>query len=93
MGARRTTYRISAAARELGISVEWLRAGERRGVFPPARRGRNGHRHYTPEDMELIRKIYDSFGHDDFSWQDVLALLAKHPEWSEINRGVAQKVI
>jgi hypothetical protein len=25
---RRTTYRISEAARGLGISIEWLRAGE-----------------------------------------------------------------
>jgi len=52
---RRTTYRISEAARELGISAEWLRAGERRGFFPPALRDRNGHRYYTEEDMERMR--------------------------------------
>ncbi len=51
---RRTTYRISEAARELGISAEWLRAGEKRGFFPPARRDRNGHRYYTPEDMKRL---------------------------------------
>ncbi len=51
----RTTYRISEAARELGISVEWLRVGERRGFFSPARRDRNGLRYYTPEDMERLR--------------------------------------
>jgi hypothetical protein len=28
---RRTTYRISEAAREFGISIEWLRKGEARG--------------------------------------------------------------
>ncbi len=55
MGARRTTYRISEAARELGISAEWLRVGEKRGFFLPARRDRNGHRYYTPEDMERLR--------------------------------------
>jgi DNA-binding transcriptional MerR regulator len=33
---RRTTYTISEAARELGISIEWLRAGERRGYFQTA---------------------------------------------------------
>jgi hypothetical protein len=27
---RRTTYRISEAVRELGISIEWLRKGEAR---------------------------------------------------------------
>jgi DNA-binding transcriptional MerR regulator len=53
---RHTTYRISEAARELGISAEWLRVGERRGFFPPARRDRNGHRYYTEEDLEHLRR-------------------------------------
>ena len=52
---RRTTYRISEAARELGISIEWLRKGEARGFFPPALRDCNGHRYYTEEDMERMR--------------------------------------
>ena len=52
---RRTTYRISEAARELGISIEWLRVGERRGNFSPAPRDRNGHRYYTEEDLERMR--------------------------------------
>jgi predicted site-specific integrase-resolvase len=52
---RRTTYRISEAARELGISIEWLRKGEARGFFPPALRDRNGHRYYMEEDIERIR--------------------------------------
>ena len=52
---RRTTYRISEAARELGISAEWLRVGERRGFFPPALRDRNGHRYYTEEDLKRMR--------------------------------------
>jgi DNA-binding transcriptional MerR regulator len=57
MGENRpTTYRISEAARELGISIEWLRTGERRGFFPPALRDRIGHRYYTEEDIERMRK-------------------------------------
>ncbi|HEY6714047.1 MAG TPA: MerR family transcriptional regulator [Rubrobacter sp.] len=52
---RRSTYRISEAARELGISIEWLRKGEARGFFPPALRDRNGHRYYTEEDIERMR--------------------------------------
>ena len=51
----RTTYRISEAARELGISAEWLRVGEKRGYFPLALRDRNGHRYYTEEDTERMR--------------------------------------
>jgi DNA-binding transcriptional MerR regulator len=57
MGENRlTTYSISEAARELGISIEWLRAGERRGYFEPAPRDRNGHRYYTQEHLERTRK-------------------------------------
>jgi DNA-binding transcriptional MerR regulator len=52
---RRTTYRISEAARELGISAEWLRVGEKRGYFPLALRDRNGHRYYTQDDIERMR--------------------------------------
>jgi DNA-binding transcriptional MerR regulator len=49
---KRTTYRISEAARLLGICAEWLRVGERRGFFPAALR--NGHRYYTEEDIERM---------------------------------------
>ena len=54
---RRTIYKISEAARDLGISIEWLRAGERREFFPPAPRDRNGHRYYTEEDLERLREV------------------------------------
>ena len=40
----------------------------------------------TLEDLTLARLIFDSFRHDRFSWRDVLALLAEHPDWIEINR-------
>jgi DNA-binding transcriptional MerR regulator len=53
---RRTTYRISEAARELGISIEWLRAEEKRGFFPLALRDQNGPRYYTEDDIERMRK-------------------------------------
>jgi DNA-binding transcriptional MerR regulator len=57
---KRTTYRISEAARELGISAEWLRVGEKRGYFPPALRDRNGYRYYTEEDIERLRNRHTS---------------------------------
>ena len=52
---RRTTYRISEAARELGISAEWLRVGEKHGYFPLALRDRNCYRYYTEDDVERMR--------------------------------------
>ena len=48
-------YGISEAARELGLSAEWLRQGERRGSLPKAPRDHNGYRYYTPEDLERLR--------------------------------------
>ena len=52
---RRTTYRISEAASELGTSIEWVRKGEVGGYFPPALRDRNGHRYYAEEDIAQMR--------------------------------------
>lgn len=45
----------------------------------------------TPEDFELVRRIYDYFGHGDFGWRDVLALLDANPDWTQINADVQQK--
>ncbi len=47
----------------------------------------------TPEDLELVRRIYTHFGDRHFNWREVLSLLAQHPEWLEINRDVQQKTI
>ena len=45
----------------------------------------------TPEDYELVRRIYDELGRDDFSWRDALAVVEAHPDWPELNRDVTQK--
>lgn len=46
----------------------------------------------TPEDMNLLRRIYAYFkGRDDFSWQDVLALWQLHPELFAVNADVKHK--
>jgi DNA-binding transcriptional MerR regulator len=55
MKTKSRTYSISEAARELELSAEWLRQGERCGSLPPARRDRNGYRYYTAEDIERLR--------------------------------------
>ncbi|UCH09006.1 MAG: glycosyltransferase family protein [Deltaproteobacteria bacterium] len=47
----------------------------------------------TPEDLVFVRCVYENFGHDHFSWHDVLMLLDMHPEILEINRDVQQKMI
>jgi spore coat polysaccharide biosynthesis protein SpsF len=45
----------------------------------------------TPEDFELIRRIYERFGRDDFSWREVLTEIEAQPAWSDVNRHVSQK--
>lgn len=47
----------------------------------------------TPEDLTFVRKIYEHFQNDTFTWRQVLHLLELHPEWQEINRHVQQKVV
>ena len=47
----------------------------------------------TPEDLAFMQRVYGYFGHDRFSWREVLGVLEQHPEWPEINRHVQQKVI
>jgi len=45
----------------------------------------------TPEDYELVRRIYDAIGHDRFGWLEALAVVEAHPDWSDLNRHVLQK--
>jgi spore coat polysaccharide biosynthesis protein SpsF len=45
----------------------------------------------TPEDYELMQRIYSHFGRREFNWLEVLNLLDQHQDWCEINRHVAQK--
>jgi len=55
MQTRPKIYGISEAARELGLSAEWLRKGETRGALPTAKQDRKGYRYYTSEDIERLR--------------------------------------
>ncbi|MBA7614855.1 8-amino-3,8-dideoxy-manno-octulosonate cytidylyltransferase [subsurface metagenome] len=47
----------------------------------------------TIEDLTFVRKIYDHFQNDKFTWKEALQLLEEHAEWLEINRNVQQKAI
>jgi len=47
----------------------------------------------TPKDLAFARCIYNHFGHDRFSWREVLAVLEEHPEWLKINQHVQQKIL
>jgi spore coat polysaccharide biosynthesis protein SpsF len=47
----------------------------------------------TPEDLALIRLIFETFGHNDFSWKDAVKLLERNPGWLDINKGIVQRSI
>lgn len=47
----------------------------------------------TPQDLALIRQIYDHVGHGDFSWEEIITLLQVHPDWLDFNRDVTQKSV
>jgi spore coat polysaccharide biosynthesis protein SpsF len=47
----------------------------------------------VPEDYELVRRIYDALGGDTFGWQEALAVVDAHPDWSELNSHVTQKTL
>jgi spore coat polysaccharide biosynthesis protein SpsF len=56
--------------------------------------GDHSHHRWTvdsPEDLELIRRIYGKLGDAGFGYQEVLDVLTAHPEWAEINAHVEQK--
>jgi len=47
----------------------------------------------TPEDYELVTRIYGSFGHDRFTWREALAVVEAHPGWAALNAQVRQKAV
>jgi DNA-binding transcriptional MerR regulator len=50
------TLTIGQAAEELGVSISYLRLAERIGTVPEARRSIGGHRRYTINDVEELRR-------------------------------------
>lgn len=47
----------------------------------------------TPEDLQFVRKIYEYFLNDKFSWRDVAQLVTDHPDWQRINSHIQQKTL
>lgn len=45
----------------------------------------------TPEDFQLLQKIFTALGNNTFSWLEVLKLTQEHPEWQALNAHVRHK--
>ena len=46
----------------------------------------------TMQDLMLVRSIYAYFGHDHFTYEELLEAYSQHPEWRKMNSGIVQKV-
>jgi spore coat polysaccharide biosynthesis protein SpsF len=47
----------------------------------------------TPEDLSLVRAVFDHFGSQAFKWMDVIRFLEGHPEIARINADVVHKTV
>lgn len=45
----------------------------------------------TADDMKLIRKIYDHFGDNRFTWRQAAQLVHENPSWQILNQHIRQK--
>jgi DNA-binding transcriptional MerR regulator len=67
--------RIGELAKRAGVSVQTLRFYERRRLLRKPRRGANGYRHYTDQDLEIVVTIRKAkrFG---FTLREIRRMLA-----------------
>jgi spore coat polysaccharide biosynthesis protein SpsF len=47
----------------------------------------------TPEDLELVRRIFSHFPTADFTWRDAVEIVSSRPDWLELNRHVRQETV
>ena len=52
-----TEISIDEVAQRMGISKDTLRYYEKEGLLPPIKKGANGHRRYTEDDMGWVRTL------------------------------------
>lgn len=81
--------------REHVMPFLYRQPGRFRTAGCPAPHDLSGHRWTLDEasDYALLSRILEALlpVKPDFGWQDVIALLAAHPEWRSLNAGVTQK--
>ena len=47
----------------------------------------------TPEDYEFVKRVYDSFGTNIFSYGEILKVLSEHKEFLAVNQNIHQKTL
>lgn len=41
-----------------------------------------------PRDLEFVRRVYEYFGDDSFGMNDLVRVMAQHPDWMALNAGI-----
>lgn len=73
--------RITDAARKLNVSAAWLRQLEKAGRIPTAQRDINGHRRFSGDDVERLRRLL--YGGDADSCEGMASVSGKPEETSD----------
>lgn len=47
----------------------------------------------TPEDYEFVKRVYDSFGTNIFTYGEILRVLSEHKDFLKINQDIQQKTL
>lgn len=47
----------------------------------------------TPDDLRLVRSIFEQMGDKRFGWRDVLDAYERNPDWATINSHIVQKAV
>jgi len=47
----------------------------------------------TAEDLALMRKVFEEFGHDHFGWKEAVDWLQTRPELSRMNQHIVQRTV
>ena len=77
-------YRISEAAKILGISVHTLRMYEKESLIIPYKKS-SSQRLYSDKDLDRIRCIRDAINKNKISIEGIKRLLSMIPCWAIIN--------
>jgi DNA-binding transcriptional MerR regulator len=56
--SRKHDMRIAEAASKSGLSIDTIRYYEKSGLVPEIRRGSDGHRRFSPEQIEWLTLLY-----------------------------------
>jgi MerR family transcriptional regulator/heat shock protein HspR len=77
-------YKISEAAKILGISVHTLRMYEREGLIIPYKKSTN-QRLYSDEDIERLRCIRNAINEEKISIEGIKRIFSLVPCWAIVN--------